>query len=607
MKYNSIKNLFVVLFGCLVLSSVARGEIKLVQTINQAPRPITPEDYFSIKLSVDFVNETMPSNIKVSEIKPPKGLQFIEKSQRRSSKFSNINGVTTQTESLEFIYYIQAKKVGTFIIPGLSYKKGTQIHRAKNTKIIVMPPGSKVAPVQRPKDSGQGGGLRSLFDQFFGTDSGFDQFQVFDGLSRDPELYVDLKASNRKPYVGEQILLRWDLWVDGRLLNMDILKFPKLEGFWKEEVSRPLRFQFQQKIRNNKNLLTSPIFVYALTALSPGVKTIDDVEVGAKVVKGSFFSNSKSLRRKSKSIEIEVQELPQPQPEDYNFAVGKYKATAVFPSKQIKQGEGFVVKYVIAGEGQLRFMEKSSFEISKDVKVYDIQEEYAFSKNLQSRKVYSVTYVPQADQTIEIPAQSFTFFNPDAEEYYTVKTNSRSFSVAKNPGFKAQADDEGLSGLADQPWAPKAKSALPWSWSVIPVLNIMSFLLFFAGLIFVLWAWYKRKSDGNVLSLEDRMKEKFLEIHSALDQGQSHLAAQKSTSTIYYFLNAIRRKSDPKADFESLLNQAPASLRLKLGGILSQLNDEIQTSSYSGQSRVESKNIEKLVQSLEALVKEYLS
>ena len=88
--------------------------------------------------------------------------------------------------------------------------------------------------------SGSGSGPLGLWDDQF---SQFFQGNLdpFDGVHEDEGLedafFIKVEVDKTVAYEGEQIIASWYLYTRRQITDIDTLKYPSLNGFWKEEIN----------------------------------------------------------------------------------------------------------------------------------------------------------------------------------------------------------------------------------------------------------------------------------------------------------------------------------------------------------------------------------
>ncbi len=117
-------------------------------------------------------------------------------------------------------------------------------------------------------------------------------------------------------------------------------------------------------------------------------------------------------------------------PDDYMGAVGRYSISAEATPDAVKVGEPINLQLAINGTGPMELVSapnlSSQQQLTKNFKVADDQLAGLVDG---SRKTFRTTIRPQNESTTEIPPISFSFFDPDAEKFVTVKTNPISIKV----------------------------------------------------------------------------------------------------------------------------------------------------------------------------------
>ncbi len=120
-----------------------------------------------------------------------------------------------------------------------------------------------------------------------------------------------------------------------------------------------------------------------------------------------------------------LQSLPLPrdrQPADFNGAVGNYTMTATAGPTNVSVGDPITVKVLISGQGSLDSLTLPEQSAWKDFKTYPSTSKVDTSDpfGLQGTKTFEQIVVPQSPEIKELPAVTFSFFDPDQKAYRTL-------------------------------------------------------------------------------------------------------------------------------------------------------------------------------------------
>ncbi len=121
----------------------------------------------------------------------------------------------------------------------------------------------------------------------------------------------------------------------------------------------------------------------------------------------------------------DVQVLPLPTenvPSDFAGAVGNYSMTATAGPTNVAAGDPITLKVQISGRGELDALNLPEQRAWRDFKTYPATSKVATTDpmGLQGTKSFEQVVVPQTADIKQLPAFSFSFFDPDQKKYRTL-------------------------------------------------------------------------------------------------------------------------------------------------------------------------------------------
>ncbi len=175
-----------------------------------------------------------------------------------------------------------------------------------------------------------------------------------------------------------------------------------------------------------------------LTATKTGTLHVGPVNVGLVVLipvnnrqQDNFFDPFGMMRqREEKSLSLatdtlEVKSLPLPAqnvPANFNGAIGNFTMTATAGPTQLTAGDPLTVRVQISGRGTFDSVALPDQSGLKDFKIYPPTSKTDTSDQLglEGTKTFEEIATPQTPGVHEWPAFSFSYFNPDDNQYHTL-------------------------------------------------------------------------------------------------------------------------------------------------------------------------------------------
>jgi len=327
------------------------------------------------------------------------GLQIVQTGT--SQNVSWINGAMSSTVTVAFS--VTARQAGVFTIPALTANVNGQ-------QLATLPLKLTVTAVSAPSSEAVNSGNEVAFLKF-----AFPKNKIYLG----------------EPLVGQlELYLRED--VSG--LNGFQLTSAPTDGFSAGKTTE-LQNQRHHARLGNHNYTVIPLAV-PLTAVRTGTFTLGPFTASAMVVLPSqnqggdpffrqFFNQGeqKQVTLASEPFNVEVLPLPeQNKPANFTGAVGDFTMTSTAGPTTLTVGDPITMRVQIAGRGALDTVTLPPQDAWQNFKAYppttklETSDQFGF----QGTKTFEQIISPQNADVHELPALSFSFFNPDDGQYHTL-------------------------------------------------------------------------------------------------------------------------------------------------------------------------------------------
>lgn len=515
------------------------------------------------------VNEEIPLTIQIKgaqgNIQAPRlpSIQNVDSFYTgRSSNITFINGVSTS--SVEFSYILIPRSAGQYSLNPIEVIINQQSYKTQQLQFNVQssagiqpaqqspaPPPSSVSqgPVQA-----QGGGSATFRPE-------------------DDNIFVQVEADKTRVYPNQQILLTYTLYTRYDTRYEGFEEEPELSGFWIEEFPMDREIRRETVNLNGKRYMQAEVRKIALfpTAeaeytIKPGVmkasirqepqsQSIFDEFFNDSFFSGSgFFSRRENRLLKPEPVKISVVPFPEKgKPVNFNGAVGNFRLTAKVDKTQAKQNEPVTLTVEIEGEGNIETLKQPGVPELKDFKVYESDsssELYKTGYVIGGKKKFEIVFIPLKDGDLLIPKLSFSFFNPNIEQYQMLFTPS--FQIHAEPStetfqmpetlkqaevFKKEVAAEGqdIHYIHDRPVDKDREKLFFWIQRILSGANIV-FTLFLIGTL-----WQQRTeaifSKDQALKRRKRAKP---QVASKIRQLKS-MASSEKPENIHAFFEEIQK------------------------------------------------------------------
>ncbi len=427
---SKLKILLIFVF-IFLFSSLYSKDIELRTSVNAYKLGI--DDYLIYTVKVLNVN-----NPPVPEMRKIKGFKVVQSSQ--STRFFYSNGKSVL--STDFVFYLQAQKVGHYKINPIEYNYNGKrlVGKAYNIEVVA----GAILPSQQSGRSQSVGSFGGGFDDdFFKTP--FDREE-----RRNIPIDVKLrgKLSKKKVYKGEQLLYTVELLSLNTANSISADNDPPFDGFWKELVHIPHgNIRGRNERVGDKNYTVFEIKKIILFPNKTGTLTLPTLKFSINIGSGSFFGRSRVLRRSLKGSKVEVIDLPK---EYSSLPVGDFNLNVDIKNKDIDVNDMLSVVVRLEGEGNLKTLTLPLYKNNDNFKVYE-------GKKSSDHKVYgdilkgrlreeqAISFYKSGDFVLE--PLTFTFFNPKEAKVKTIKTKPIKVHVS---GVKDNAKTVNKGGVVTQ-------------------------------------------------------------------------------------------------------------------------------------------------------------
>jgi len=398
-----LKYFFLILSVLLINSIVSAAEIEFNASVDRS----------TIGLGEDFVlTVTVRGQDMVSVPKPELpslpdfNLQGSSSSQSTNIQF--VNGQMSKQASVNYIYYLSAKKPGKLTIGPCLIKYKDQEYRSQPIEIEAVK--SSTARAQ-PASPGRTSAAQS-------------------NIPIEGNLFLSVNASRKTIYVGEQVTVDFTLYNRFQVSDARIAEMPTFSGFWTEKVFDAEKFSWQQKTLDGKQYQYMMLKKVALFPISSGELTVSPMTLNIAVAQASrdffdFFGSSKTVKIESKPIIITALSLPDDKPAEFTGGVGKFSLQASLDKNTATGSEPLNLSIKITGTGNIRLIEKPIIANMPGLKIMDpeVKENIQASGDIvKGSKTFTFPIIPQADGKYVIPAVKMAYFDPGDKNYHTIQT-----------------------------------------------------------------------------------------------------------------------------------------------------------------------------------------
>ncbi|MCS6772050.1 MAG: BatD family protein [Kiritimatiellae bacterium] len=195
----------------------------------------------------------------------------------------------------------------------------------------------------------------------------------------------------------------------------------------------------------------------------------------------------------TRPLRLQIHELPtEGRPSNFSGAVGQYSFDVTVSPTRVRVGEPITIRYRIQGSGNMDGIRAPALQADHDFRAFDAQ--LTEQNRNEGVLVFEQAVIPRRPGLPEIPALSFSFFNPLSERYETLVRGPIPIAVESDPATPAlamrprsdQTDWETIRGTdlvylkpAPKIWRPRSNnSGVPPFLHVLPAIGLLAGALF---------------------------------------------------------------------------------------------------------------------------------
>ncbi len=325
----------------------------------------------------------------------------------------------------------------------------------------------------------------------------------------DPNYFLHLELSDSEVTAGQMVILTVYLYTTWNVAGIHLIREPGTEGFWAETIDTggSHRHNQTQVTVAGKTYDRVSLRKLALFPIKTGEITIAPAIAQIEVRRGGLFSKRKKVKRSSQPLTLNVLPLPSmDRPDGFNTAnVGRYNYRATLDRTDARVGEPVTLTITARGSGNIRNLVLPQLKEVPGFKVYAPETEVnvnARANTVTGSRSSKILMIPKEPGVFAIPGLSWSYFDPEAQKYRTLKssaakitvkpgensTGSAATTVVSDPGtgdgsfdrlnrklrsITTRADLHGGSdGITlNRPWFLCLVVLAPFSWIMIAVVS----------------------------------------------------------------------------------------------------------------------------------------
>lgn len=374
------------------------------------------------------------------------GLTVTYAPRRPSDRTQITNGVARFTRTYE--YQLSAPAAGTYTIGPTEISIGDRRYPTKPITIKVtehdlsaLPPSLQSEPILHPMTNDRG-----INQELRG------------------KIFVRPRVSNTEPYVGEPVVLSYDLYYEPRFEPLSPRPTePQFEGMLAERDTSERSFRDETVDGYRYRVL--PLYRAVLTPMGPGPVQLTGYSVQFRLPvrsRGrsrsrsmfdpffeSVFDQSIPVQAAAGPLQLNVRPLPsEGRPADFSGTVGSFTVRTEVDRESATEDDLIQLTLTIEGRGNAGLASAPQFPENEDFELFDRTQEtekWIDAEGLRGRKTIEYLLHARRAGLLHVPALEYTLFDPAAGQYKTFPLPGREIAIAagRSPAFITTAGEGG--------------------------------------------------------------------------------------------------------------------------------------------------------------------
>lgn len=397
--------------------------------------------------------------------------------------------------------------------------------------------------------------------------------------------FINLETNKKEVFEGEQITASWYLYTRGQVQDIDTLKYPSLDGFWKEDIEVATRLNFEQEVINDVPYRRALLVSYALFPIKPGEALIDPYKAKCSVLMpfgglGNFgFGRPYTFTKSSKPQKIKVLPLPtEGKPAQFSGGVGDFNVRASVENQdKLQAHQPFTLLVRVEGRGNAKLIELPPLNFPPELEVYDTTKETKFFKDGTSYRNFQVLLIPRKDGEITIPAITFASFNPELKIYVTQETDPIVLKIKPGEAPKSEPVIQGKLAKSPEVYVPRMELPLTSPTSVSrSTYFLWGGIYFMALLLSSAGAAYLVSARSRKRNLKDIVRRRFDKLAAKVDQKDFREVGIEATNLTSSVIGELSGLGGGSRELHQLLHIVAPSVRHVLDGKIEVLFENFQ-------------------------------
>jgi len=417
---------FFLVLACLGFAAPQDQPIRVVASVDR-PR-VAPGELFS--LTIEVVSEASVRSPDL-DLGLPDGVELMRQSSSSSTSIQVTGGSMTRTHTVTFTNTLRIGAPGTYVLGPARFNHDGRTYASKALRIEV------VKGLARPRTSS---------NRNAGAQPDARQLQEIE-----KNLFIRATADHESVYVGEQVVVSYDLYSRFQLKNVRYGQLPSFTGFWAETVFDASRLDQRREVVDGQVYNRSTLKKVALFPTSAGVHELEQLEVQCDIPirtrRRNMFDmddflgfdpfRTQQVVVRAADVSIEVKPLPKRAPANFTGGVGEYEIDVDVSPLEVKRGDPVTMKVRVVGRGNLHAVGVPDLGLGDGFRTYDPKTTLDASfdgRSVVGEKTFEFVVIPQEEEgAIRLPDVTMAYFDPGSRTYRMARGQPVTLQVLPAP------------------------------------------------------------------------------------------------------------------------------------------------------------------------------
>jgi hypothetical protein len=392
-----------------VAAPVSAQAVRIQASVDRART--APKDPFSFTVVVESEKIVGASDL---DLGLPNGIQVLRQSSSTSTSIQIVGGSMTQTRTITSTYTLQAEEAGTYVLGPVKMEHEGASYASKAVRV------EAVKGLARPRTSSPSNA---------GSQSSARQLQEIE-----KNLFIRSTVDRDVVFVGEQVVVSYDLYSRFQLQNVRYGHLPSFTGFWTETVFDASRLEQRRTVVDGQAYNRSSLKKVALFPTAAGAHELEQLEVQCDIPvrsrRRSLFDaddfmgfdpfKTQQVTVRADDVSIVVKPLPKGAPETFTGAVGQYSVSVEAQPREVRQGDPITLIVKVSGRGNLHAVGAPRLGFDERFKAYDPKttlESRFDGQSVVGHKTFEFVVIPSVAGDVELPPIEMAYFDPTSSTY----------------------------------------------------------------------------------------------------------------------------------------------------------------------------------------------